>query len=89
MWKIKHWIRSNINIPFIVGNGSNEIKSQFLDYCYQNNIVGLRTMTPFKYEDFNMIEPLRISLYNGVSIQETEKFAQILNEFENIIYSFT
>lgn len=79
-------IRSNINIPFIVGNGNNEIKSQFLDYCYQNNIVGLRTMTPFKYEDFNMIEPLRISLYNGVSIQETEKFSQILNEFEHIIY---
>ena len=45
-------------------------------------------MTPFKYEDFNMVEPLRISLYNGISIEETEKFVQILTEFENILGLF-
>ena len=41
--------RSNINIPFIVDNGNEETMIKFLEYCYQNNIVGLRTKTPFKF----------------------------------------
>ena len=38
--------RSNINIPFIVGDGSSLIRSKFLHFCYMNQIVGLRTKTP-------------------------------------------
>lgn len=76
-------IRSNINIPFIIGDGSSELRSMFLDFCYKNNIVGLRTQTPFNYSDFNMIEPLRISLYNGISVEDTKELVNIMNIFES------
>tara|TARA_Y100000992_G_scaffold300655_1_gene269756 strand:+ start:2199 stop:3455 length:1257 start_codon:yes stop_codon:yes gene_type:complete len=79
-------VRSNINIPFIVGNGDNIVLSYFLNYCYNNNIVGLRTKTPFSYSDFNMIEPLRISLYNGISIEDTEHLVSVMKKFEEIFY---
>ena len=78
-------LRSNINIPFIVANGNDEIMSLFLNYCYQNNIVGLRTKTPFSYKDFGMIEPLRISLYNGISIEETYLLINTMKYFEETI----
>tara|TARA_Y100000991_G_scaffold213839_1_gene200258 strand:- start:1886 stop:3145 length:1260 start_codon:yes stop_codon:yes gene_type:complete len=77
-------IRSNINIPFIVDDGNDEIRSKFLEYCYINNVVGLRTKTPFKYSDFDMVEPLRISLYNGISIDDTKHLINVMKEFENI-----
>jgi phosphoserine aminotransferase len=73
--------RSNINIPFIVENGNKDVHSDFLKHCYENNLVGLRTLTPFNYEKNNIIEPLRISLYNGVSINQTKKIIKILKSF--------
>lgn len=81
-------IRSNINIPFIVGNGDEEAKYLFLDFCYKNNIVGLRTKTPFNYKELNIIEPLRISLYNGISVEDTEKLVKVMKEFE-YVYNVT
>mgnify|MGYP001289478294 CR=1 FL=1 len=78
-------IQSNINIPFLVGNGEDVIRSKFLAYCYQQNIVGLRTKTPFQYSDFNMTEPLRISLYNGISIEDTLHICNTMITFENMI----
>ena len=74
--------RSNINIPFTVGDNSKETISKFLHFCFINNIVGLKTITPFKS---NRIEPLRISLYNGITIEETEHFIQVMKEFEYMI----
>lgn len=74
--------RSNINIPFTVGDNSKETISKFLHFCFINNIVGLKTITPFKS---NRIEPLRISLYNGITIEETEYFIQVMKEFEYMI----
>jgi phosphoserine aminotransferase len=76
--------RSNINIPFFVGDGNREIRSKFLHFCYMNNIVGLRTKTPFRYHDYNMIEPLRVNLYNGVSIDETKKLVNVMKRFEDL-----
>lgn len=75
--------RSNINIPFIIED--ENIRSNFLEYCYNNNIVGLRTKTPFKYSDFNMIEPLRISLYNGISLEDTKSLIKVMNDFEKML----
>ena len=63
--------------------------SLFLDYCYQNNIVGLRTKTPFSYKDYNMIEPLRISLYNGISIEETYLLVNTMKCFEEMIINIS
>lgn len=75
-------IRSNINIPFIIGDGNKKLMEKFLYFCYINNVVGLRTKTPFNYEDFKMKEPLRISLYNGVSIKDTTKLVDVMKFFE-------
>tara|TARA_Y100000768_G_C23989409_1_gene691186 strand:- start:4932 stop:6260 length:1329 start_codon:yes stop_codon:yes gene_type:complete len=78
--------RSNINIPFFVGDGNSAIRSKFLHFCYMNNIVGLRTKTPFRYCDYNMIEPLRINLYNGVSIEDSLKLVDVMKQFEVLLY---
>lgn len=77
-------VRSNINIPFIVGNGGDDIRSDFLEYCYKNNIVGMRTKTPFNYKENNMIEPLRISLYNGISLEDTIKLVSVMSSYEKV-----
>ena len=77
-------VRSNINIPFVVGEGDAKTRSKFLHYCHMNHIVGLRTKTPFKYEDLNLIEPLRISLYNGVTIQDTTRLVETMTKFEKL-----
>lgn len=79
--------RSNINIPFFVGDGNSKLRSKFLHFCYMNNIVGLRTKTPFRYSDYNMIEPLRVNLYNGVSIEETKKLVNVMKQFEVLFAS--
>jgi phosphoserine aminotransferase len=71
--------RSNINIPFTVGNGCEQLRSQFLHHCFLNNVVGLRTRTPFQNK---MKEPLRISLYNGISLEDTEYLIEIMKDFE-------
>ena len=47
-----------------------------------NQIVGLRTKTPFNYQDFDMTEPLRISLYNGISVEDTIKLVSTMRDFE-------
>ncbi len=75
--------RSNINIPFTIED--IDVRSCFLEYCYNNNIVGLRTKTPFNYSDFNMIEPLRISLYNGISLEDTKSLIKVMNDFEKML----
>ena len=79
--------RSNINIPFFVGDGNSEIRSKFLHFCYMDNIVGLRTKTPFIYQDYDMIEPLRVNLYNGISIEETKKLVNVMKKFEVLFQS--
>ena len=73
-------IRSNINIPFIVGDGSPEIRNKFMDYCHKHNVVGLRTQTPFSYESLGIIEPLRISLYNGITLEDIDYLIKLVSK---------
>lgn len=75
-------LRSNINIPFIVGDGSPEIRNKFMDYCHKHNVVGLRTQTPFSYESLGIIEPLRISLYNGITLEDIDYLITLMKEFK-------
>ena len=75
-------VRSNINIPFIIE--SEEIRDKFLEYTFMNNIVGFRTKTPFVYGDYKLIEPLRISLYNGISVKDTLHLVEVMKNFEQI-----
>jgi phosphoserine aminotransferase len=74
--------RSNVNIPFIVGDGGDEIRSNFLEHCYNHNLVGLRTKTPFSYDSMGLIEPLRISLYNGIKIEDVKRIIEIMEVFK-------
>tara|TARA_Y100000992_G_scaffold166378_1_gene111793 strand:- start:396 stop:1583 length:1188 start_codon:yes stop_codon:yes gene_type:complete len=73
----KHY-QSRMNIPFFVNN-----MNKFLEYSYINNIVGLRTKTPFDYKEFNMNEPLRISLYNGITLEDTVLLSNILQKYKS------
>ena len=73
--------RSIVNIPFIVGDGDEKIMSRFLEYCYLNNIVGLRTLTPFSYKSLGLVEPLRVSFYNGISIDDVHQLIEIMKSF--------
>lgn len=73
--------RSNINIPFLVDNGNKETMVKFLQHCNENNLVGLRTQTPFSYDSINLKEPLRISLYNGIDLDEVKQIIKIIDSF--------
>ena len=74
-------IRSNINIPFVVGDGSEKVRTEFLKHCYDHNLVGLRTQTPFSYDSLGLIEPLRISLYNGIKLEDVKRIIQVMDAF--------
>ncbi len=71
-------VQSRMNIPFFVKN-----MDKFLDYCHRNNVVGLRTKTPFDYNEFNMEEPLRISLYNGITLSDTIELSNLLSNYRS------
>ena len=73
--------RSIVNIPFIVGDGNEIIMSKFLHYCYLHNIVGLRTKTPFSYKSLDIVEPLRVSLYNSISIEDVKYLIKVMKMF--------
>ena len=75
--------RSRMNIPFYIKN--KEIMDLFLHNAYRNNIVGLRTKTPFS--DSNKPEALRISLYNSVTVDDTIYLVSFMKEFEDFISS--
>lgn len=70
--------RSNLNIPFWVGH-HEATRCAFLKYCHERNIVGLRTKTPFPYE---RNEPLRVSLYNGVDLEQVHILVETMRQFE-------
>ena len=55
----------------------------FIQNAYRNNIVGLRTKTPFTNTD--KPEPLRVSLYNSITIENTIRLASFMREFNSFI----
>lgn len=69
-------IRSRMNVPFDVAGGDEEISRDFLIKAWERGIVGLRTMTPFGVGQY-----LRASLYNGVSVENTEKLVSFMGAF--------
>ena len=85
--KINKIHRSYMNIPFLVCDGDEIIMEEFLEHMYDSNIVGLRTRTPFNYQDFNMREPLRVSFYNGISVEDVKYLLKRMEEFkQKILY---
>ena len=73
--------RSIVNIPFIVDNGNEKTMNNFLEFCYYHNVVGIRTLTPFSYKTLGLVEPLRISLYNGISVNDVKYIIEIMKLF--------
>ena len=69
-------LRSNINIPFTL-----EKEEEFLKYCYRNNIVGLKTENPFNEK------LLRISLYNGITIENVNTLIKTMQQYENTFHN--
>jgi phosphoserine aminotransferase len=69
-------IRSRMNIPFMVAGGDETITQKFLIQGWERGIVGLRTQTPFGVGKY-----LRASLYNGVSLDQTEVLASFMASF--------
>ena len=70
------WIRSRMNVPFDVAGGDEEVTRKFLIQGWERGIVGLRTLTPFGVGKY-----LRASLYNGVSVQQTEVLVAFMADF--------
>ena len=70
-------LRSNISIPFKFNNFFHFNYSvqnyKFLKYCEENDIIGLKTDIPFD----NEVPPLRINLYNHLSLEDTKHMAKI------------
>jgi phosphoserine aminotransferase len=73
-------IRSRMNIPFMVAGGDENITRDFLIQGWERGIVGLRTQTPFGVGKY-----LRASLYNGVSVHQTEVLASFMASFMKAI----
>lgn len=69
-------IRSRMNVPFDVAGGDEVITREFLVKAWERGIVGLRTLTPFGVGKY-----LRASLYNGVSVQNTQRLVTFMEEF--------
>ncbi|MDP5255268.1 MULTISPECIES: 3-phosphoserine/phosphohydroxythreonine transaminase [unclassified Vibrio] len=70
--------RSRMNVPFNVNGGDEALTEQFLIESWDQGMVGLRTLTPFGVGDY-----LRASLYNGVTLEETQVLATFMREFAN------
>ena len=72
-------IRSRMNVPFDVVGGDEDITRDFLIRGWERGIVGLRTLTPFGVGPY-----LRASLYNGVSVRQTEVLVDFMADFLKI-----
>lgn len=71
-------IRSRMNVPFDVAGGDEHTTRDFLIQGWEQGIVGLRTLTPFGVGKY-----LRASLYNGVSVQQTQALVAFMADFFN------
>lgn len=70
-------LRSRMNVPFNIKSGNEELTNKFLIESWELGIIGLRTLTPFGVGDY-----LRASLYNGISIKDTEKLSKFMIKFQ-------
>ncbi|WOD09385.1 3-phosphoserine/phosphohydroxythreonine transaminase [Marinomonas sp. GJ51-6] len=70
-------LRSRMNVPFNIKGGDQKLTEKFLIESWDLGIVGLRTLTPFGVGDY-----LRASLYNGITIKDTEKLSEFMIKFQ-------
>lgn len=67
--------RSRMNIPFHIGNvnGDTVLETKFLDKAVKNNMISLK--------GHRSVGGIRVSLYNAVTIEETQKLAHFMINF--------
>jgi len=71
--------RSRVNIPFRIAINSvpdEKLEKLFLEDALKLNMIELK--------GHRAVGGLRVSLYNGVTIEETEKLAQLMRNFQAI-----
>ncbi|XP_078253116.1 phosphoserine aminotransferase [Rhinoraja longicauda] len=67
--------RSRMNIPLRIGNvnGDTVLETKFLDKAVKNNMISLK--------GHRSVGGIRVSLYNAVTIEETQKLANFMINF--------
>lgn len=67
--------RSRMNVVFRIGgpNGNATLETAFLEGAAERNMVQLR--------GHSLVGGIRVSLYNAISIQDTSRLANFMNDF--------
>ncbi|XP_069786521.1 phosphoserine aminotransferase-like isoform X1 [Narcine bancroftii] len=67
--------RSRMNIPIRIGSadGDNVLETEFVDKAAENNMISLK--------GHRSVGGIRISLYNAVTVEETQKLADFMVNF--------
>jgi len=68
--------RSRMNIPFRIGGrgGNDALEKKFLDEAKKNNMINLK--------GHRSVGGIRISLFNAITIDETEQLIELLKKFQ-------
>lgn len=65
--------RSRMNIPFRVAHGSDALEKEFLQKAEQKKMMQLK--------GHRSVGGIRASLYNAITLENTETLAQFMKEF--------
>lgn len=73
---VENSVRSRINIPFRIGgpNGDEALEKKFLQETEANGMISLK--------GHRSVGGLRASLYNAMSLEETQVLADFMNQFK-------
>lgn len=67
-------MRSFMNIPIRIKNGDEQLEKQFLDEALKQGMIQLK--------GHRSVGGLRVSLYNAITIDETEKLVAFMSQFQ-------
>lgn len=68
-------VRSRMNVPFRIGGaaGNDDLEKKFLKKAESLGMIQLK--------GHRLVGGIRASLYNAITYEETQKLAQLMNEF--------
>ena len=68
--------RSRMNIPFLMAEGKDDLAKEFLDFCKQKNVVGIK--------GHRSVGGFRASTYNASTIEDVQALIDAMREFEKL-----
>jgi len=71
---VKEGSRSRMNIPFLLREGYESLEKEFLDFCKQKNIVGVK--------GHRSVGGFRASTYNACTMDDVNALISAMREFE-------